>query len=276
MWKLLKNLSAVILTLFGLTVTSDAHDFWIEPTLFQPEIGERVEFNLRVGQNLSGETLPWIPEWFLDYRVIGPEGAKPVRAIIGDIPAGGFEPQQDAIYTIGYFSGANLADLDAEKFNTYLKKEGLEHALKARKEAGTENERGREYYSRCAKTLVKAGDGADVSAMSTVIGYPLEIVPLNNPYKLQAGTSNNKLRIKILYDSAPIPGLAVFAFNAANPEEKQRVATDSNGEATLQISTNGTWLIKAVHIFEIESDTAEWESFWASLTFRLLENTGVN
>jgi uncharacterized GH25 family protein len=269
MWKLLKNLSAVILTLFGLTVTSDAHDFWIEPTLFQPEVGERVEFNLRVGQNLSGETLPWIPDWFLDYRVIGPEGAKPVRAIIGDIPAGSFEPEQDAIYTVGYFSGADLADLDAEKFNTYLKKEGLEHALKIREDSGTENERGREFYSRCAKTLVKSGDGTDVSAMSTVIGYPLEIVPLNNPYELQSASSNNKLRIKILYDSEPISGLAVFAFNAANPKQQQRVATDSNGEATLEINSNGTWLIKAVHLFEIENDKAEWESFWASLTFRL-------
>lgn len=269
MWKSLKNLFAVILTLFGLTVTSDAHDFWIEPTIFQPEVGERVEFNLRVGQNLSGETLPWIPDWFLDYRVIGPKGAKPVRAIIGDIPAGGFEAEQDAIYTIGYFSSADLADLDSEKFNTYLKKEGLEHALKTRTELGLEDERGREFYSRCAKTLIKAGNGKDVSAMSAVIGYPLEIIPMNNPYELQPNKSDNKLHIKVLYDSAPIPELAIFAFNAANPEQKQRIATNANGEATLEINSNGTWLIKAVHIFQIESDIAEWESFWASLTFRL-------
>jgi hypothetical protein len=249
----------------SITVTSYAHDFWIEPTLFQPDIGDRTEFNLRVGQDFSGDALPWVPEWFLDYRVVGPDGAKPVRALIGDIPAGGFAPDKNALYMVGYFSRADLADLDPEKFNTYLQKEGLEHAYEARLAAGQEDTPGLEFYSRCAKSLIKAGTGADTSVLSEVLGYPLEIIPLNNPYTL----TDNTLKIRILYNDKPISGLAVFAFNAADPESQQRVNTDAAGEASIALDSNGTWLIKAVHIYEIDNPYADWESFWASLTFRL-------
>jgi len=265
MRRFLSQFAIAITALFALTVTSDAHDFWIEPTLFQPETGDRTGFNLRVGQNFSGETLPWVPEWFIDYRVIGPDGAKPVRAVIGDIPAGGFTPDKDALYMVGYLSRADLADLEPEKFNTYLQKEGLEHALEARIAAGNENTQGLEYYSRCAKSLIKGGSGADTTVLSEVIGYPLEIIPLNNPYTL----TDNTLKIRILYDDKPLSGLAVFVVNAADPENQQRINTDAAGEASLVIDSKGTWLIKAVHIYEIDNPYADWESYWASLTFRL-------
>ncbi len=253
-------------TLFAITLPSDAHDFWIEPTLFQPDVDERTGFNLRVGQELSGDTLPWVPQWFIDYRVIGPEGAEPVRGIVGDIPAGGFEPSDDALYVVGYLSVPDLADLEPEKFNEYLQKEGLEPALEKRIADGKQNEPGREFYSRCAKSLIKAGSGSNTAALSTFIGYPLEIVPVNNPYNLDEGQT---LQIKILAEKQPIQGLSVFAFNAAEPDKVQRVATDEDGFADINIDRKGTWLIKAVRIYEIENPAAEWESYWASLTFRL-------
>jgi uncharacterized GH25 family protein len=266
MIKSLKNCATALAVLLTLTVASDAHDFWIEPTVFQPAPGDRTEFNLRVGQNLSGDSLPWIPEWFLDYRVIGPDGPQPVRAIIGDIPAGGFTPDKDALYTVGYFSGADLADLDPEKFNKYLMSEGLEHALETRRAAGKENTRGLEYYSRCAKSIIKSGNGKDTTALSAIIGYPLEIIPLNNPYALG---EDKTLNIRVLFNSKPISNLAVFAFNSAEPEQQQRTATNADGEARIAVLSSGTWLIKAVHIYEIDNPNADWESFWASLTFRL-------
>jgi hypothetical protein len=41
----------------------------------------------------------------------------------------------------------------------------------------------------------------------------------------------------------------------------------------LPLSEAGIWLIKAVHMIEMPPDNkvAQWESFWASLTFELPE-----
>jgi len=257
-----RKLSSILTLLFAATLPLDAHDFWIAPTEYQPPVNTRTEFNLLVGQNLSGDSIPWIPEWFHDYRVIGPDGAKPVRGIIGDIPAGGFTPDKDAVYVAGYYSLPELAELDAEKFNSYLEAEGLEHALAQRKQNDMLGEPGNEYYSRCAKSLIKSGSGANTSALSTVIGYPLEIIPLDNPFG-----DGNSLRVQLLYQSKPISGLSVFAFNEAFPENVQRINTDQNGIAEIALNQTGVWLIKSVHIFEIENPSADWESFWASLTF---------
>lgn len=81
--------------------------------------------------------------------------------------------------------------------------------------------------------------------------------------------ANDKLPVKLLYESRPIANVTVIAFNSAAPEDAQRISTDANGMAEIAIKKPGIWLIKAVHIIEIaDSDRAQWESFWASLTFR--------
>jgi hypothetical protein len=47
-----------------------------------------------------------------------------------------------------------------------------------------------------------------------------------------------------------------------------RVRTDKQGRATLPVQARGEWLLSTVHMVPCtESDQAEWESTWASLTF---------
>jgi hypothetical protein len=44
--------------------------------------------------------------------------------------------------------------------------------------------------------------------------------------------------------------------------------TDGRGRATLKLDRPGFWLVKAVHMIPAPADAgADWESFWASLTF---------
>jgi len=251
------------------TLTARAHDFWIEPDLFRAETGQRIDIALRIGENLSGDSLPFVPQWFVDYRIITPDGPRPVDAIIGDVPAGHFVPEQEGLYLIGHQSTADFVDMEAQKFNDYLESEGLGQIIAMREETGTTNDNGREYYSRYAKALVKVGSGTPDDAYSTVIGYTLELTPLNNPYALQ---TEDTLKLQLNYLGEPIEGITVIAFNNKTPEQTQRSITNADGQAEVRIDSPGVWLIKAIHMIPRDpadnADAADWESYWASLTFR--------
>lgn len=245
-----------------------AHDFWIEPTDFVPATGDRVPLVLRVGEDLSGDRLPYISDWFSDYRVVGPGGSRPVDGRMGDDPAGSFEAEQSGIHVIGYRSTRDFVELEPEKFRSYLEDEGLEGIIALRIERGESGRPAREYYSRCAKSLVAAGDGEPADSFSTGLGYTLEILPEANPYGLSPG---DILSLRVIYRNEPIEGILVQGFTASAPADKVTGRTDANGRVALPLERAGLWLLKAVHMIETPADVegAEWESFWASLTFRL-------
>lgn len=247
-----------------------AHDFWIEPTDFRPATGEQVSLLLRVGQDLSGDRLPYINDWFSDYRVVGPDGPRPVTGRMGDDPAGHFATSTAGIHVIGYRSTRDFVELDAEKFRSYLVDEGLEKTIELRAARGDSGVPAREYYSRCAKSIVQVGADGPPDAYAVELGYTLELIPERNPYELTAGDS---LPLRAVYRGKAIEGLLVQGFTASTPEQKVAVRTDALGRAELPLGRAGLWLVKAVHMIETPADDvgAEWESFWASLTFRLAD-----
>jgi uncharacterized GH25 family protein len=262
------RLFAVLLLIFGLAGPAVAHDFWIEPTDFWPAPGDRVPLLLRVGQDLSGERLPYMAEWFSDYRVVAPSGTRPITGVSGDDPAGYFDALEAGMHVVGYHSNRDFVELGAEKFRDYLQDEGLESIIALRAARGESELPAREYYSRCAKSLLVAGDGNPETAFGTELGYSLELVPELNPNALQPG---DKLPLRLLYLGEGIPGVLVQASSADSPDRMFQARTDAAGRVSIPIAERGLWLIKAVHMVELRSpmERADWESFWASLTFRL-------
>ena len=245
-----------------------AHDFWIEPSKFRASIGEPVQLTLRVGQDFGGDSLPYITDWFSDYRVIGPQEEYPIEGIIGDDPAGEFTARTPGYYGIGYRSTQNFVELEPTKFRDYLAAEGLTEIIKRREENGQDDSSGRELYSRCAKSLLSIGAGGPDGAYRLNLGYTLELMPERNPYTLSPGDS---LPIVLLYDGKPLADALIVAFTSDRPEDKSRIRTGADGRAELTLDRPGLWLIKSVHMIPTDPDhgRAEWESFWASLTFRL-------
>jgi uncharacterized GH25 family protein len=245
-----------------------AHDFWIEPSQFRASIGEPVQLTLRVGQDFGGDSLPYITDWFSDYRVIGPQEEYPIEGIIGDDPAGEFTARTPGYYGIGYRSTQNFVELEPTKFHDYLAAEGLTEIIKRREENGQDDSSGRELYSRCAKSLVKYGEPDSATRFDAIFGYTLELIPELNPYTLAPG---DELAIRLLYESKPLEGVLIIAFTSDRPEHKLEARTDDAGRVELALPHSGIWLIKAVHmIARPPSDKeADWESFWASLTFYL-------
>jgi Domain of unknown function (DUF4198) len=243
-----------------------AHDMWIDPTTFAPDPGTIVGLRLRVGENLLGDPLPRDPALINQFVFEDASGRKPVVGRDGADPAGLLRAATPGLIVVGYHSNPSTIEQAPEKFNQYLKEEGLDAiaALRARrKETGV---KAREMFSRCAKSLVLAGPAA-AGQGDRLLGLPLEIVAERNPYMAAIG---QELPFRLTYENRPLPGALVVAINRLNPAEKLRARTDNDGRVRFTLTRGGMWLVKAVHMVPAPAGAnAEWASYWASLTFGL-------
>ncbi len=241
-----------------------AHNFWIEPTTFTPAPGQRVAVRLRVGVELQGDPVPRDPKLIKRFVAVGPSGEAPVPGVPNTEPAGFEAFSAPGLYTIVYDSGRSPVELDAAKFETYLKEEGLETVAAARARQGKSAAAAKEVFSRCAKALIAVGGPG--SGHDRVFGQRLELVAEKNPYTLAGG---GELPVRLLYEGKPLAGALVMALQRGRPD-KIAARSDSKGRVTLKLDRPGFWLIKAVHMIPAPADVgADWESLWASLTFAL-------
>ena len=245
--------------------TAQCHDFWIEPSRFQPEPGESVDIRLREGVDFKGNTLPFIPEWFKDFSQVDAAGRAPVESLIGDDPAASITVDEGSLM-LGYRSNRNFVELDAKKFNSYLEEEGIEFIREQRIAEGEDEQPAPEYFVRCAKALLQSGTGGN-GIYQTELGYILELIAENDPYKLKVG---DEITFRLIYRGEPAVNLLVQAFSQSHPEQKQRIRTNNEGKATIQLTGGGVWMVKAVNIQPIIGDPkALWQSYWASYVFEL-------
>ena len=256
---------AIFLGLFT-TSAASAHDFWIEPATFRPEVNSQLAVALRVGQDFRGDPVPRNPKLITTFALISATGEKPIGGFDGVDPAGIVRVTEPGLLWIAYRSGRTAVTLDAEKFEKYLAEEGLERILALRQKRGESGKPGREVFSRSAKSLVVAGGGGR-AGLDRVLGLTLELVLIEDPRKLAPGTS---LPIALLYEGKPLEGALVTAMERGDPREKSRVRTDRKGRALLPYLRPGVWLVKAVQMVPAPAGAdADWESIWASLTFEI-------
>lgn len=248
-----------------LALPAAGHDFWIEPAQFRPALDEPVAVVLRVGEDFVGESQPYDPATIVDFSVSGPDGRHTVQSEPGADPAGVMTPTSPGLYLLGFHNTRSFVDLEPPRFLAYLEQEGLEHVARLREARGESEKNGREFYSRSAKALVQAG-GQPGDGHDRVLGYPVELIPLANPYVLKPGAA---LPVEFRYRNQPVANVLVVAFTAEAPGNKFSARTDADGRVSVPLAADGTWIVKAVHIDELppEETRAEWESFWATLTF---------
>jgi uncharacterized GH25 family protein len=243
-----------------------AHDFWIEPSTFTPAPGARVAVHLRVGQEFKGDPVPRTDARIERFAAVGPAGEAPIPGVDGTDPAGFATLAQPGLYLLVFDSDRAAVELPGPKFEEYLGLEGLEriHDLRARKNQTALP--GREVYSRNVKSLLTVGSPAGAKGYDRVLGLDLELIPGKDPTRL---ANTEKLPLRLLYRGAPLAGAKVVALRKDRPKPAAETRTDKKGYAELPIDGPGIWLIKAVHMIPApKGANADWESFWASLTFQ--------
>lgn len=264
--KMAYRISGLIAMLMAITSAS-AHEYWIEPQSSRAEAGDSVPVTMAVGQDFVGSTQIYIPDNTVRFDVIGPEGTVSADAGFAADPAGKVVVGAPGLYTVVFQNKGNLIELDPQTFETYARRDGLEHALAARTAAGREDTQARERYTRFPKTWVLSGDVSAGEAATAPVGMTFELVPQRNPFALSAGES---LQVQALYRGLPLRGVLVQAFHKQTERRVGTMRTDGKGMATLELPVAGRWMITAVHLIPADTDPdLDWESFWASFVFDL-------
>ncbi|HEX2225065.1 MAG TPA: DUF4198 domain-containing protein [Thermoanaerobaculia bacterium] len=242
-----------------------AHDFWIAPSTFRPEPGQKVAVHLRVGDALPGDAVPRMPQRIERFALVSAQ-VSDISGVEGADPAGFVTVAAPGRAYLVYDSNHASITLDGAKFEQHLAEQGLEKISELRRKSGQTAAAAREIYSRCAKALLAVGNETAGSGYDRQAGLPLELVPEADPYGLLPGGS---LPVRLLYHGKPLAGVR-FEARQEGGGEPIVGRTDGAGRFVLRLPSVGLWLVKAVHMVTApEGSGADWESFWASLTFEL-------
>ncbi|HXG59590.1 MAG TPA: DUF4198 domain-containing protein [Thermoanaerobaculia bacterium] len=228
-----------------------AHDFWIEPSDFHPVKGSSVAFALRAGESFRGEPVVRDEAFVASFVAIDDAGTRPVTGTDGADPAGSLVIRSAATVVV-YRGRPRFIKLDAERFEAYLREEGLEAIVLERRRRGESHLPGREIYSRCAKALLGP-------VRPNRAGLDLELIA----EPLASGA-----QFRLEYGGSPLAGSLVVAIHRDDPSARLSARTDREGRVRLPLTRSGVWLVKSVHMIRAPAASgADWESLWASLTF---------
>ena len=184
-------------------------------------------------------------------------------------------PETPGTYLFGVSTRARELELAAADFNDYLEHDGVADMLEARERQGKLDEDANELYSKHVKTIFQVGD-ARTDAYRHRLGYPIEIVPLVNPYDLGGG---DRFGFVVERAGEPVPDQLFYASHAGYHEhaeegghvEAVRGRTDNEGIGAFELTTPGKWYVRLIHMVEVEGGELTHESNWATLTFEIAE-----
>jgi uncharacterized GH25 family protein len=177
----------------------------------------------------------------------------------------GMQPMEPGNYVVGLSTMTREIDLAAKDFNEYLVEDGIPDTLDERKAKNEMDRSVRERYSKHVKTVFQVGD-RKTGNYKAVFGYPVEIVPQNNPYSLKVGDSFEFLCLKA---GKPIAHQFVMTGydDGTNLRIGENVRSDKKGVAKLKISVAGKWYVKFINMSRLDDPKINYESKWASLSF---------
>lgn len=262
-----KPLFAFICTLL-LSTNAFAHEYWFEPEAFFLAPGQKTAVHLYVGDGLikDREERPFQLAKTTLFQLFS-ASAQPVNLqtslVDGTSPVYNFSAERAGNYLLAMERNWSYIKIEPQKFEDYLREDGLDYILAERRKLGESDREGRERYSRFIKSLLQVGDKRD-ETYKKLIGLKLEIVPLENPYSKKIG---DDLKFQVLFDGKPLVGRTVFADNRNSATQK--LVTDGEGRITMKIERGGLWLVRLVFMRRCTADCAEadWESFWGAYSF---------
>ena len=143
-----------LLVSIAATPAAVAHDFWVEAVAQ----GETTELHLCVGERLAGDERGLRADRALRADWVTRRGPVDLRPAAGEERLPATLPPGSGSGVFVYASAASAISLEASRFEPYLREEGLDFVLAARRLAGQSAFPGHERYSRAAKALVGPAD----------------------------------------------------------------------------------------------------------------------
>lgn len=197
-----------------------------------------------------------------------------------------FKTGEPGTYVVGVSTASRMIRLAAKDFNGYLKHDGVLDILDQRTKNNELEKDARERYSKHVKAVIQVGEKR-TNGFSTKLGYPVELIPLQNPYKLKKGDT---LEVLFLRDGKPVSAQLIYAnYEAVHKHEEKgehhesedhheeegehreeiQIRTDKSGVARFKLGDSGRWYIRVIHMVNVADEEIDYESKWATLTFEV-------
>lgn len=252
--------------LLGVGCLVQAHEFWMQPLKFYFNVGEQLVISFKVGENFLGENWKLKKERLIRLESHHQKGFDNVitSAVEGETDQLSISLKSEGGNVIVMETNTAFIELEAEKFNEYLKEDGLDDAFNARAKNDALDVMGKEFYSRHTKLIVQTGKKTDDTWKKT-FNMPIEIVPEQNPATLKTGS---KVSFKVLYQGKPLFGAKVRVWNRyKNRTTMQPIYSQQDGGIEAHISNPGAWMVSVVNMVPSDDPKADWRSYWGSLVF---------
>lgn len=185
-----------------------------------------------------------------------------------------FRTGASGTYVVGVSTRPRTFTLEGEEFDRYLRHDGVLDVLAARRRAGRLGTPATETYSKHVKAVVQVGTRR-TDAHRRRLGYPVELVPLRNPYALTVGDT---LPLRFLRHGEAVADQIVWASwegweppeGGDAPREPVRVRTGEDGVARIPLRRPGRWYARLIHMVRAEDDPdVDYVSEWATITWEV-------
>lgn len=248
-----------------------AHDFYLMPAGAMARPGEEMAIAMHVSDVFPGQPTAWRVGRIREFFLFDERGRRDLMdaPIEGDPARARIRLRSRGTTVVALVTDATYIEIEPEHFEEYLRLEGHEEILARRSTDGTSAAAGRERYTRYVKTLVDTG-GSSKAALRPV-GLKIEIVPEAEPGAVRPGAD---LPVRVLFDGRPYGGGYLCATHAGYSEEHDAYAwcgrLDGEGRARAPIRAAGWQILRITRMAPRGGDPkADWESFWAALTFQV-------
>lgn len=258
-----KTLRLFALSLLA-TVTSSAHDTWLQVTTPRIAAGETVQLALTSANNFKG----------LEYNI----EAWRVRRAFGRVAGAAFpitagataetsltltaQPPRPGVALLCVELKPKLLELEPKLIGEYLEEIHATPELRAQWTAVPAPKRWRENYTKLTKTYVRVGEppAADRS-WAEPAGLALEIVPEQDPTALRAG---DEFSVRVVQSGLPLAGLPL-GFVCEGETVHHVAVTDDAGRARARLDRSGRWLVHGTRLRRSAEPDLEWESDFITL-----------
>jgi len=258
---------AVVLTALSVF----AHDLFLKPTSFFVKVNEKISISVMNGTFQTSEGAVTFAR-LTDVSLVAPSGAR-THPVEGDLTKNesmaflNITPKEAGNYIAGISTMWRESGLPADEFNKYLPAEGIPDILENRTRDGELDKDAKYRYSKYVKTIFQAGNKT-TDNYKTNLGYAVEMVPQQNPYKLKKGASIDILCLK---DGKPLVGqIVTTGYETAGKMLGETSArTDKDGMLKVKLIGTGKWYAKFINMVKIDDPKLNYESKWATLTFEI-------
>lgn len=264
--------SIVALTIvIGMFQAGFAHDLFLKLDSFFASVGDKLSIKVLNGSFMASEGAVSYQR-LADLSVVSPSGnrTKPAENDFtkdNNTAFLGLKPTEAGNYLVGLSTMTREIDLDGKSFNEYLTEDGIPDILAERQRDNELEKSVRERYSKHVKTLIQVGE-KQMGNFNQRLGYPVEIVPKNNPYKLRPG---DKFKFICLKDGKPLANQYVMSGydDGTNLRMAENIRTDKNGVGRVTLNAPGKWYVKFIQMTKLNDPKINYESKWATFTFEI-------